>query len=199
MARLTRAESQQRTRERLLDAAAAIFVIHGYAAASVEQIADRAELTKGAIYSNFNNKEDLFLALLERDMKREQSFWKERSTSSSTRQELLDALAERTRGFEERFQVLLLSIEFQMVAGRKPEISEKAASFCRAKRREMIRLLRRLSSFDGCRGSERVEEAATALIALSYGLALQHAVDPRSVTRGTISRVTNLFLQSLTA
>ncbi|MEU5871757.1 TetR family transcriptional regulator [Glycomyces sp. NPDC047369] len=64
MARLTRVEQQARTREAVLAAARAEFAEHGYAAAKVDRIADRAELTRGAVYSNFPGKRALYLAVL---------------------------------------------------------------------------------------------------------------------------------------
>ncbi|RRR99387.1 TetR/AcrR family transcriptional regulator [Glycomyces terrestris] len=64
MARLTRAQQQARTRAAVLDAARAEFVEHGYAAAKVDRIAERAELTRGAVYSNFPGKRALYLAVL---------------------------------------------------------------------------------------------------------------------------------------
>lgn len=65
--RLTREQSRDQTRERLLIAAHGIFLKKGYVAASVEDIAAAAGYTRGAFYSNFSSKSDLLLALLERD------------------------------------------------------------------------------------------------------------------------------------
>ncbi|WP_266171173.1 TetR/AcrR family transcriptional regulator [Dyella subtropica] len=65
--RLTREESRDLTRQRLLDAAAVIIAKKGVAAASVEDIAAHAGYTRGAFYSNFDSKTDLFIALLKRD------------------------------------------------------------------------------------------------------------------------------------
>jgi AcrR family transcriptional regulator len=65
MARMTRAESTQRTRQRLLAEAQRLFRERGYAATSLEQIAEAAEVTKGAIYGHFTSKEDLMLSALE--------------------------------------------------------------------------------------------------------------------------------------
>ncbi|MGW7578862.1 TetR/AcrR family transcriptional regulator [Streptomyces sp. NPDC054765] len=62
--RLTRAEAKARTRELLLDAAAETFARKGYDGASVEEIADNAGYSIGALYSNFGGKEQLFLELL---------------------------------------------------------------------------------------------------------------------------------------
>jgi AcrR family transcriptional regulator len=64
MARVTRAESKERTRQRLLTEAQRLFRERGYAATSLEQIADAAEVTKGAIYGHFASKEDLMISAL---------------------------------------------------------------------------------------------------------------------------------------
>ncbi|WP_431220881.1 TetR/AcrR family transcriptional regulator [Leifsonia xyli] len=58
---------RQRTRARLLDAAFDVFAEHGVRAASVEMIAEAAGFTRGAFYSNFSSKEELFFALMERE------------------------------------------------------------------------------------------------------------------------------------
>ena len=65
VARVTRAESKERTRQRLLAEAQRLFRERGYAATSLEQIAEAAEVTKGAIYGHFASKEDLMLTAME--------------------------------------------------------------------------------------------------------------------------------------
>jgi AcrR family transcriptional regulator len=65
VARVTRAESKERTRQRLLAEAQRLFRERGYAATSLEQIAEAAEVTKGAIYGHFASKEDLLLSAIE--------------------------------------------------------------------------------------------------------------------------------------
>src|SRR5471030_2010213 len=65
--RLTREQSRDQTRERLLDAAQTVFMKKGFVAASVEDIAAAAGYTRGAFYSNFGSKSALFLELLKRD------------------------------------------------------------------------------------------------------------------------------------
>jgi AcrR family transcriptional regulator len=63
--RLTREASKAKTRQRLLDEAQRLFREQGYAATSLEQIAEAAEVTKGAIYGHFSTKEDLLLSAIE--------------------------------------------------------------------------------------------------------------------------------------
>ena len=64
--RLSRAESQARTRRALIDAAGFLFGKRGYDATSVDEIAARAAVTRGAVYANFAGKEDLLVAVVER-------------------------------------------------------------------------------------------------------------------------------------
>src|SRR6266516_3949884 len=63
--RLTRQDKRQANRARILQAARKVFGQLGYHGATIEAIADEAGLSNGAVYYNFANKEDLFLALLD--------------------------------------------------------------------------------------------------------------------------------------
>ena len=58
--RLSRVERREKTRQDLLTAAEACFVTRGFHATSVDEVAEQAGYTKGAVYSNFASKEDLF-------------------------------------------------------------------------------------------------------------------------------------------
>src|SRR3712207_5988200 len=68
--RLTRVEQRERTRADLVDAAERRFTRDGFHATSVDQVAAEAGYTKGAVYSNFASKEDLFFAVYERRAER---------------------------------------------------------------------------------------------------------------------------------
>ena len=63
--RVTRSERKARTREELLVAARAVFIRRGFHGATLDEIAEEAGYTKGAVYSNFAGKDDLYLALLD--------------------------------------------------------------------------------------------------------------------------------------
>src|SRR5215218_10445422 len=65
---LTRKERQERTREELVAAAARVFARRGYHKATVEEIAAEAGFSTGAVYSNFGGKEELFLAIADRQV-----------------------------------------------------------------------------------------------------------------------------------
>ena len=65
MARSTKLEALE-TRNRIIDAAERIFHAHGVSRSSLEDVAQAAQVTRGAIYWHFKNKSDLFEAMLER-------------------------------------------------------------------------------------------------------------------------------------
>lgn len=64
-ARLTREQSRAQTRERLLASAAVVFTREGYGGASCDRIAEEAGYSKGALYSNFASKDELFCAMFD--------------------------------------------------------------------------------------------------------------------------------------
>lgn len=66
--RLSRQEAKAQTRASLIEAAREVFSKQGFHAASLDQIAEAAGYTKGAIYAHFSNKEDLYLALLDKHL-----------------------------------------------------------------------------------------------------------------------------------
>lgn len=65
MVRLTREQSRALTRKKLLESARQLVARDGYESASIDKIAEEAGFSKGAFYSNFASKEEIFLELLE--------------------------------------------------------------------------------------------------------------------------------------
>lgn len=60
----TTSSKGERTRQAITDAAHQLFVEQGYAATSMRQIAEKAELALGGIYNHFPNKDAIFLEVL---------------------------------------------------------------------------------------------------------------------------------------
>jgi AcrR family transcriptional regulator len=68
--RLTRSERKERTRTDLIEAARRVFLRRGFHGAALDEIAEEAGYTKGAVYSNFADKDALFLAVLDQHYER---------------------------------------------------------------------------------------------------------------------------------
>jgi AcrR family transcriptional regulator len=60
----------ERRREEILDAAARVFAEHGYPGTEMQFVADAGQIGKGTIYRYFSSKEELFLAAVDRGMRR---------------------------------------------------------------------------------------------------------------------------------
>lgn len=126
--RLTRDEKRAQTRESLMEAASVVFARRGYHAASLDDIAEAAGFSKGAIYSNFESKEDLFLAVLQRHDE------EQRATLALALGEG-HTLAERLENLGRWFRLLmeterdwaLLTLEFTMYAARNPKLRDALA------------------------------------------------------------------------
>ena len=113
------------TRARLLDAAEEVFVRDGYESAQLDEIAAIADRSKGAVYTHFKSKEDLFLALFEN---RTRSYI-DRIVSSlqkcTNRRQSLAAFREFYVGLVQDRSWSILTLEFKLYALRHPESKER--------------------------------------------------------------------------
>jgi AcrR family transcriptional regulator len=177
MPRLSRAERQAQTRAQLLVTARKLFLRDGYAATSVEKVAAAADLTKGAVYSNFRNKDELCLAVLD-EIRAERMTEIAGLLDASTLDERLtrfEAWAERVIGDPEW---TALELEFAMRSRHDPAL--------RARMAESIHALTSAAGFAlaaGARGAGIAlpmppVEMGTAALSLGVGMGLFRFADP---------------------
>ena len=177
--RMTRAESQAATKAALLDAGARVFVERGFAGASVERIAEAAGYTRGAFYSNYGSKEELFAELLQQRVYTRYAEMAERKVPTSLR-EAGEQLAEIQAEREGRW-LFRLWLELLAHSGRDAAFRKIAAEFWKGNRARVADLLRLQYAAAGQEPPAPPEHLATAMIAVDIGLALQHFVDEREV------------------
>lgn len=115
----------QKTLKRLLDAAEEVFVRDGFESAQMDQIAARAERSKGAVYVHFKSKEDLFLALIEHRIRSYIDLYLSRMKKCTTVEQRFVAFREFYAGLIEDKDYHVLSIEFKLFALRHPEWKER--------------------------------------------------------------------------
>ena len=186
--RLTRAEARRQTRERLLDAAADVFKRVGYHGASLEAVAEAAGYTKGAVYSNFDTKADLFMALLDRYVEAEIS-GQEQAFAGQTLEEAIDSL---DTIFERQIMTdplwTVLRMEFWLVASRDPEVRRRLVAEAEPYRQRAGEIIDAMLAKDDRAAPFSGRELGIVLNALATGLALQiqhepDAVDPKLLVR----------------
>jgi AcrR family transcriptional regulator len=194
-ARLTREQRKANTRERLLDAARSVFASSGFHGASVEEIASTAGYSTGALYSNFDGKEDLFLVLMEREI---EEHAREIAEAVANR----DSVAERATGgaqvwmtmIEREPALLLLFMEFWAYGVREPDVRPKVAARFAQVRHLLTRLIADSAREFDLELEIPAEELAVAIDALADGIARQKLADPAAVPDDLMGRVLSLLL-----
>jgi AcrR family transcriptional regulator len=180
--RLTRKEKQAETRSSLLDAAERVFLRHGLAGSSVEEISAEAGFTRGAFYSNFASKDELFVELLQDRVYRQYAEMAERTQEQpGTPRERLRWGIERVRDVQKdeggRW-LFRLWLECLTKAARDEEFRKLAATFWSGNRGILSGQIEETFREIGEEPPLPVKQIATAMIALDVGLAVQHLVDP---------------------
>lgn len=209
-----RAESarRQRTRERLMDAAYELFAAQGVHATSIEAIAEAAGFTRGAFYSNFESKTELFFALAEREWRVRldhlRSTFERLLSTDAGRGDLLDP-GTVARLMAEIFDELpddrlwhLVHAEFELLALRDPEVAPRFLASNAMVQEELAALLDATVRSLGLRF---VLEPAdlTRLVVEQHDAALRDALlagapDRAEAARATVMRSLPLLISRLT-
>jgi len=188
----------------LLDAALDLFTEQGFGASSIPEICARAGLTKGAFYSNFADKEALFLALFDRQAA---------TRAARVRAMLADteALAEAVRtgsapagmDFDEtERRWFLISMEFTLHAIRRPQVAALLADHETRIRSELAGLLTAALESMGRVPLLPVQDLAAMLVAANEGAVVQALTSQaagRGDTAGPGTRMILALLRQLTA
>jgi AcrR family transcriptional regulator len=188
--RLTRSERSALTRSELLDAAERRFFADGYHGTSLDQIADDAGYTKGAVYSTFRSKAGLFLALFDVMADRRIAEIRALMSAHDDDEEIVAALARRPVE-EASARFLLLAIEFWVHAAHDPALLEEFSA-------RHQRLRDGLAQFAPRSAALTPERWAIVTLALSHGLALERLIDPHGVPDDLMAAVEGRLLDPAT-
>ncbi len=172
---------RQEVRGRLLKAALAEFHEFGYAGARLEAIARRAGFTKGAVYSNFSSKQALFSALLAEHSQALTAGIIADVDALDMPTAVARASAVLAGQLVQDPQWQSLVVEFALQAGRDDNAGQVYVEQRRELRRTLAEALGAQAEQWGITPRLDAERAATMLLAMLYGLAVEHAADPQAV------------------
>jgi AcrR family transcriptional regulator len=199
--RETRAEKQARTRAELLETAAKVFARRGYKGASIEEIAEEAGYSHGAVYSNFDGKADLFLAVLEeymaeraRELAETQAGLAEDAPIELRARALADQWMKRFAKDRESF---LLHMEFVAHAGRDPDLAQRFGTRSAALREAIAGYIAHYQELEGIEADLTPGELALMLRALGIGLAIEALVSPGAVRQDAYGDFVELLVKLL--
>jgi AcrR family transcriptional regulator len=184
------------TRSRFLQAAEKIFARNGFEAAKLEEIAAEAGYTRGAFYANFGSKEDLFLALLEREIS---------ARIDRLRQHVANYKGpEKLRAMRDLWVEMcvdrrwtLLALEFKLFAVRHPDVKARLAAMHRKLVYSGVDLLQQVVDDSGKKLTVSPHEFATAFFSLSSGLTLAHMLDRTVMPDETVGKVLVTFFDAM--
>ena len=188
------------TRRALLDAAARVFARQGLHGASVEAVSEEAGFSRGALYSNFKSKEDLFLALYEERIDRRRRELREvMQRAGDPAEGIAPASANVMQSLDREREWFLLYFEFVLHAARDAEFADR---FERLREQGLAELADGIAA-----GEEKAELESTlepadltlALKALSYGLTLERLVKEDAVPGELLGRVMELIFRGIHA
>jgi AcrR family transcriptional regulator len=188
--RLNRQAKKNQTRERLLDAAAQVFAKRGFETATLDEVAAAAGYTKGAVYSNFVNKTELLVSLIERRVEVQSAQYTERFEGQDI-DSVTRGLLEPANSIDEaERQFLMLFAEFWLHAMRDERTRQLMAEQYEHARTFVAGML--TASGFGKPGHEQklgARDMAIVIEALGTGIALQAAIDPDHVRLGLVADV----------
>lgn len=168
-------------RRRILESARSVFAELGYANASLDQVAAFAGFTKGAVYSNFSTKEELFMALMDESILARVDVAKSALTESpagSDPARILGNTLMEALSTDRDWQLLFL--EFWMRAVRDPAVGEQFSAY----RNQFIDVVTAAVEevTEGAHAdSIDARSVAVTVLALSNGFAIEYLADPGNV------------------
>ena len=194
--RKTRLESQQQTRQNLLEAARMLFTELGYEATSIRGICDKAGYSQGAFYSNFSNKGEVLVELLEQH----------KSFEANSRKQLIDdaggnfekALNDMILWFERNDQNIshtILFLEMQIHALRHPAFVEIYNNLMDEQKSFYTKLVRDLFVMRNIEPPFDCSIVAEGLMALGHNEAVARRLKPEREKQNSFSAYLKLIFQ----
>lgn len=178
--RLRRGQQVERNRGQLLAAARRVFVERGFHAATLDAIAEAAGFSKGVVYSQFDSKADLFLALLEQRID-ERAAENARIVARAASVAELLATARRATAAEPEWNLLLL--EFRVHAARMPDVNARYAALHERTVERLASALREAAGSDPASSGLAPEVMASFVLAFGAGVTLEALIAPLKPAR----------------
>ena len=184
----TRSEKKERTRRQLLQAAAALAAEKGFANVSVAEIAGRAGLSTGAIYSNFRSKEALLLELVEwrvaELMGNPTAYPPPDDPDQPAADYLVDVAVQAGRFADtpESRQLMVLQVELFLLAVRDPAILADMAAQERVLTAELARIVDKVGRISAPRPTPDSQQLAEVLFACIQGMQQHRLMVPDMVS-----------------
>lgn len=196
--RLSREQSRALTRERLLEAAHTLFVEKGFALASVEDIAGTAGYSRGAFYSNFADKTELFVELLRREADGvDLDFQRLLAVPQVDANVLREQVAQYYSRLYQSDLCSVLWMEAKFVAVRDEKFRMSLSVFLEERHAQLARFVDTFARLTNVPFVVPSHHIAVGLMALGEGIRFAHRCDPQRLDEETVQAVLSWFLKTV--
>jgi AcrR family transcriptional regulator len=184
-------------RDRILEAASKVFAAEGFAGATIDAIGQAAGFTKGAVYSNFGSKDELFLALLDREfeLRGEQiataleSGGDTAAAAHALSRSVLDSVHDHADYY-------VLFVEYWLRAVRDPELRERLIARRRAAAAQQA------DNFVGSAATTSgrpLADLAQLVVTMNLGIAMEEVLRPGTIDPDLLGQLISGLLESVAA
>jgi AcrR family transcriptional regulator len=179
--KLTPERRRERTRAALVEGAREVFVRRGFNGASLDEIAETAGFTRGAIYKHFADKEDLFFAVFEKINERTLDAFAKVLEQGVSAVFDAHALAEMWAELIGDSDLVTLELEFRLYEIRNPSARERADAHRQRNRATVARFIDENVAALGLTLKLPTETMAAILLSTSEGFARTSPFDSNEV------------------
>jgi AcrR family transcriptional regulator len=195
--RLSREDSREQTTQRLLDAAEKLIARKGLDAASVENIAAAAGYSRGAFYSNFKSKDDLFIELLRRDHQKSMTELNALRSGELSMDEVQRRASDIYSQMYRDNECFMNWTEARMMAARDTRFRAKLEALMAEKRGQIAAFIQYFYDRVGVTPTMPPEKMAMGFMSLAEGVKLFMMSSPTEMTPATAESLLNLFVDSI--
>jgi AcrR family transcriptional regulator len=186
----------ERTRRALIDSARHVFATRGFEGASLDEIAEEAGYTRGAIYKHFANKEGLFFAVVDTfNADVLDSFAEQMDLDASSALDTRQTAATWIKALTGHQEMWALSLEFQLYEYRNPSTRRRAAEWHRRTRSTVAAFMEHHTAATGITLKVPAETIAAILLTASDGFMQAAWVD--ADTEELFAKFLDLFLPAI--
>ncbi|MDB6104722.1 MAG: regulatory protein TetR [Gammaproteobacteria bacterium] len=194
---MSREDSREQTTQRLLDAAQKLIAKKGLEAASVENIAAAAGYTRGAFYSNFSSKDDLFIELLRRDHQKSTAQLTALRDSSLSVDRLQSGASEVYSQIYRDNESFMNWTEARMLAARDARFRTKLNALVAEKCAQIADFTRYFYERVGVAPPLPPEQMAMGFMSMAEGVKLYMMSSPAEMTSPIAESLLTLFADSI--
>jgi AcrR family transcriptional regulator len=194
--KLSREDQVQRNRDLVLAAARRVFLARGYVSATLDAIAEDAGFSKGVVYSQFESKADLFLALLEARIA-ERTAQNQQLAGRLDGRDLAIAVPELAMALQRTEpEWTHLVLEFRVHAARVPDLNRRYAELHERTINGLAAVVARLHERAGTEPRYAARVIAEMVLGINVGAFLEQLVSPPAVDPPFPAVISELILQA---